>query len=106
MAESLQTQLASLGLPIMLLALGVSLFGVWRQKKWLPVIGAVLIVPFAWYLTSSSDFGLLAWLLPLSLLGAAFALHRGPRWLAWFLLLPLVGVFLLFVMAIFIWLRL
>lgn len=95
--------IASLGIPAMLVALGLGVFGVWRGKKWLPVIAAALVTPFSVYMIGSTDFGWLSLLLPLSLLGAAFAIHREIRWLAWVLLLPLLGVLLLFVVAVVIW---
>lgn len=97
------SDLASLTIPALFLALLLAIFGVWRQKRWFPVVAAVLISPSAWYMTSNTDFGLLAWLLPISLLGAAFAIHKGIRWLAWVLLLPLLGAFLLFVIAVLAW---
>ena len=92
--------LESLTIPALLVALGLGIFGAWRQKKWFAVAAAFLLAPVAWVMTFGTDFGLLAWLLPLSLLGSAFAIQKGIRWLTWVLLLPLLGILLIYIIAI------
>ncbi len=92
--------LSSIGFPAFILAIALAIIGVWRKIFWLPVLATLLSVPFGFYLQSNSDLGLLVWLVPLSLLGAAYSLRKGNSRLAWILLLPGVLLFLMLVIAV------
>jgi hypothetical protein len=54
----------------------------------------------AWYLTTTSDFGLAAWLIPLGMFLSEWSLHQGRNRLAWLGLLPVLITFFLLILAI------
>jgi hypothetical protein len=56
------------------------------------VAGGVICAPFALYLSGYPAFRFIALLLPLFQFGAAWAVHKNQKVLAWILLLPLVTV--------------
>jgi hypothetical protein len=92
--------LSSIGFPASILAVILAGIGVWRKIFWLPVLAALLSLPIGFYLQGSSDLGLLVWLVPLSLLGAAYSLRRENTRLAWILLLPALLLFLMLLIAL------
>lgn len=96
--------LASLIFPAFILALGIAIFGVWRKNFWVLIISAVLTVPMVIYLAGTSDFRLFAWLIPLALVGSAFAVQKQKTRLAWALLLPLLLTLLMLILGIAAWL--
>jgi hypothetical protein len=82
-----------LGWPAILLALGLAVSGIVRNKARWPVIGAVLVLPISLYLAGSPRFGWLALSIPLSLAGTSIAIYLRHTKLAWLLLVPFVGTF-------------
>jgi hypothetical protein len=56
------------------------------------IIGAVISAPFAWYLSGYPVVRLPSILIPLTLGGAAYAVHKQKGGIAWLLLSPLVLV--------------
>lgn len=82
----------AMGWPSILTSLGLSLTGIARKRQVLLLIGALLVVPFAYYLNASPRFAVPGAFLPMLHLGAAVAVYRGHRWLALLLLLPFIAV--------------
>ena len=76
------------GFPAMFASLLVSVIGILKEKYWLVVVGAVLIVPFSYYLSGAPGFARLPILLPGFHVGSAFALREKSKLWAWLLLLP------------------
>lgn len=81
-----------MGWPGILTSLALSLAGVARQQPVALLIGALLAVPYAWYLNAFPFFSGVGLVLPLFQLGAALALYRGRRWLASLCLLPFISI--------------
>jgi hypothetical protein len=66
----------------------VSVIGVWKHKFWLVILGAVLFMPFSYYLSGSPGSYRLPLLLPLfQILSAAAVREENKPW-AWILLAP------------------
>jgi hypothetical protein len=83
--------IALFGFPGVLASLLLSTIGVVRKSLLLCLLGALLAIPFCFYLGGNPGVGPVAWLLPVFQLGSAWVVHRGgPAWLAWVLLLPLL----------------
>jgi hypothetical protein len=68
--------------------------GLVSKQPALLVLGALLVVPFAWYLSMTPLFQTIGLFLPLLLLSAAYVLSRGRRRTAELLLLPFAGIVL------------
>lgn len=66
--------------------------GLVRKQPALLVLGALLIVPFAWYLSQTPLFRTIGLSMPLFLLGAAYLLNRGRRRTAELALLPFASI--------------
>lgn len=81
-----------MGWPGILTSLGLSLAGIIRKQPLLLFIGALIAIPYAWYLNALPRFSGLGIFLPLFQLGAALAMYRGRRWLASLCLLPFVSI--------------
>src|SRR5215210_5106129 len=62
--------------------------GLVRKQPALLVLGALLVVPFAWYLSKTPLFRTIGFCVPLFLLSAAYVFSRGRRRAAELLLLP------------------
>jgi hypothetical protein len=78
------------GWPAIITSLLVSIAGLLLSKPRLLVAGGVIIIPFSFYLGGGYPaLRLLTILLPLFQFGAAWALRRGKKTLAWLLLAPL-----------------
>ncbi len=77
------------GFPGAFLSLLLSVIGIIKEKYWLVIGGAILFLPFTYYLYGSpgilSNFVIL---LPLLQLGSALAVFKEKRTLAWLLLVP------------------
>jgi hypothetical protein len=80
------------GWPTILTALSLCIAGVWLKRSWLVIAGALLSLPFDYYLTGSPLFRILGILMPVLLLAAAASVKRRILWLAWILLLPFSGI--------------
>jgi hypothetical protein len=76
------------GLPAVLLSLVLSVIGVWKDKFWLVMLGAVLFIPFAYYLNGSPGLRGFAILLPLFQMASAAAVREKNKMWAWLLLVP------------------
>jgi hypothetical protein len=76
------------GLPAVLVSLILSVIGVWKDRFWLVLLGAVLFVPFSYYLNGSPGARGFAILLPFfQVVSAAAVRERNKVW-AWVLLAP------------------
>jgi hypothetical protein len=84
-------------LPLAILALAISVIGIVRKKFWLGIIGAVLFIPFTYYLNGTPDSRGFAIFLPLFQLGSAAAVHQKNQVWAWLWLVPplLAGIWVL-----------
>jgi hypothetical protein len=76
------------GLPAVLVSLVLSVIGVLREKFWLVILGAVLFIPFAYYLNGSPGLRGFAILLPLFQMVSAAAVREKNKVWAWILLVP------------------
>ena len=76
------------GFPAAFLSLILSVIGVLKQKYWLVLIGAILFVPFVYYLSGAPGTYRLPLLLPLFQAASGAALRAGKKAWAWILLLP------------------
>jgi hypothetical protein len=76
------------GFPAVFVSLLVSVIGVLKEKYWLVIIGAVLFIPFSYYLSGSPGSGGFAILLPLFQIVSAAAVYEKNRLWAWILLAP------------------
>ena len=76
------------GFPAALLALLLSVIGVFKEKFWLVLIGAVLFIPFSYYLSGSPSLAGLPILLPGFQVVSAVAVRQERKLWAWLLLVP------------------
>lgn len=76
------------GLPAVFVSLLVSVIGILKEKYWLIVIGAVLFIPFSYYLSGAPGLARLPILLPGFQVGSALAVREKHKLWAWLLLLP------------------
>ncbi|NJC98895.1 MAG: hypothetical protein C3F07_01675 [Anaerolineales bacterium] len=76
------------GFPAVFVSLLVSALGVHKEKYWLVLLGAVLFIPFSYYLSGAPGLYRAPILLPLfQVLAAAAVRENNKRW-AWILLIP------------------
>jgi dolichol kinase len=75
-------------LSTVLLSLLFSAIGVVRMKVWLVILGAVLLLPFSYYMNGYPSLRGFAILLPLFQMGSAAAVRENSRVWAWILLAP------------------
>jgi hypothetical protein len=78
------------GWPAIIIAILLSLAGVWQKKPGLLIASAIVSVPFTYYVSNGFRSPLV--LLPVLELGAAFALKRQANRIAWLLTAPLLIV--------------
>lgn len=76
------------GLSMVVLSLLCSAVGVVRMKHWLLILGAVLFLPFAYYMNGYPNLRGFAILLPLFQMGSAAAVRENNKTWAWILLAP------------------
>lgn len=76
------------GFPAVFVSLLISVIGVWKEKYWLVILGAVLFIPFSYYLNGAPGSGGFAILLPLFQIGSAAAVREKNKLWAWILLVP------------------
>ena len=82
-----------IGWPAIMIALALCVTGIVRAKpRWL-IVAAVLITPISLYLAAMPRIRWIALVFPLLFVGASVAVRRSRQWLAWTLLVPLVGFF-------------
>lgn len=78
------------GFPAVFLSLALCVIGVLKDKFWLVIMGAVLFIPFSYYLNGLPDLRGFAFLLPLFQMGSAAAVRENNKVWAWILLLPAI----------------
>ena len=76
------------GFPAVFISLTVSVIGVLKEKFWLVIIGAVLFIPFSYYLNGAAHNNGFPFLLPLLMMGSAAAVREMNKLWAWILLVP------------------
>lgn len=76
------------GLPAAFLSLVLSAIGVWKGRFWLVILGAVLLLPFSYYMNGYPNLRGFAILLPLFQMGSAAAVRENNKTWAWILLAP------------------
>jgi len=76
------------GFPAVFLSLLVSAIGVVKEKYWLVIIGAVLFIPFSYYMNGAFGGSGFPMLLPLLQMGSAAAVYEKNKLWAWLLLVP------------------
>jgi hypothetical protein len=76
------------GFPAAFLSLLLTAVGVRKERPWLVIVGAVLFVPFAYYLSGAPGSYRLPLLLPLLQAASVPALRAGRKAWAWVLLVP------------------
>lgn len=82
------------GWPAAIAALLLCILGVGLKRYWLVVTGALVSLPFHYYIFGTPRFSILGILLPLCLFASAYAVRRKIYFLAWLLLLPFTGFIL------------
>lgn len=75
-------------LSTVVLSLLFSAIGVVRMKVWLVILGAVLLLPFAYYMNGYPNLRGFAILLPFFQMGSAAAVRENNKIWAWILLAP------------------
>jgi len=65
-------------------------YGMYSQRIWLVIIGALLAIPISWYLGSTPKFRYFMYGLPLLFVGSAIAVKLRKNILAWILVIPYV----------------
>jgi len=83
-----------MGWPGIGLSLVFSVVGIAAKRISFCIAGALLVIPFAYYLSGSPTpiFRLIGLLLPVFQFGAALVVREGRTRLAWLLLLPLTSM--------------
>lgn len=76
------------GFPAVVLSLLVSVIGVLKEKVWLVLVGAILFIPFSYYLSGAPGSAGLPILLPGFQVGSAIAVRQKNKLWAWLLLVP------------------
>jgi hypothetical protein len=76
------------GFPAVFISLLVSVIGVVKGKYWLVIIGAVVLIPFSYYLNGAPGANGFAILLPLFQIVSAAAVREGNKVWAWLMLVP------------------
>ena len=80
------------GWPFIILSLLTSVIGLITKRYWLLLTGAVLSIPFSYYLSGTPGLRNIVFVLPLFQVGAAFAVRTHKMFMAWLLLLPVILV--------------
>ena len=87
------------GWPFIALSLLVSVIGNIFNRAWLVFLGALLIIPFSYYLNGNPMFSGFALLMPIFQAGAAWAVKEENETWSWLLLAPTVSVILWLVLV-------
>ncbi|HEU0297384.1 MAG TPA: hypothetical protein VFR47_31870 [Anaerolineales bacterium] len=88
------------GWPAITVTVILALIGLVRSDYRLLAAAAALAFPFSWYISGFPSIRSPAFLLPLLLFSAAFAMNRQREMLAWFLTIPYFLVVLLLLFAV------
>ena len=75
------------GWPAILLSVGFALTGIFLKKQFLSLLGGLLILLPAWYL---SHYSVVFWLLTILLFGSAYAISKDKVRLALLLMIPVL----------------
>lgn len=85
------------GWPAIIVTVILAIIGLLRNNYRFLVAAAILAIPFSWYLSGFPVIRSPAFLLPLFLLGSAYAGYRDREMLAWILAIPFfLAILLLF----------
>jgi hypothetical protein len=76
------------GWPGILATLILSSIGLFKANYRLLIAAAILAFPFAWFISGFPVVHSPAFLLPVFILGSAFAVYRGHEMIAWLVALP------------------
>lgn len=88
------------GLPTVFMSMLISVIGIWKEKYWLVILGAILFMPFAYYLNGAAHNSGFPLLLPLLQMGSAAAVHEKNKLWAWLLSLPAFLISLYVIVAV------
>lgn len=88
------------GWPAILVTVILAVIGLVRSNYRFLVAAAILALPFSWYLSGFPVVRSPVFLLPLFLLGSAYARYRDREMLAWILAIPFFLAILLLLFAI------
>jgi hypothetical protein len=77
-----------IGWPGVLLTVVLSLIGLFKANYRFLVAAAILAFPFSWFLSGFPIVHSPAFLLPIIILGSAFAIYREHEMIAWVIALP------------------
>lgn len=88
------------GWPAILVTVILAIVGLLRNNYRFLVAAAILSVPFSWYLSGFPLVRSPVFLLPLLLLGSAYAKYRDREMLTWILAIPFFLAILLLLFAI------
>jgi hypothetical protein len=80
------------GFPAVFVSRVLSVVGILKDKFWLVIMGAVLFIPFSYYLNGYPNLRGFAILLPLFQMGSAAAVREKNKLWAWLLLAPALFV--------------
>lgn len=80
------------GWPFIFLSIFVSVIGIIFNRYGLVLIGALLIIPFCYYLNGTPRFSGIALLLPIFQACSAWAVKEENETWSWVLLMPTVGI--------------
>ncbi|HVN16544.1 MAG TPA: hypothetical protein VMT73_12440 [Anaerolineales bacterium] len=76
------------GWPAIMATIILAGIGLFRRDYRFIVAGAILAVPFSWFLSGFPIIHSLVFLLPVLLLASAFALYRDHEMIAWLIAVP------------------
>lgn len=80
------------GWPAVIASLAIGALGIVWKKPWIVLLGGVVVLPHAWYLSGSPSIQWAAYFLPLAYVGSAITVRYQSHWLAGLWLLPQLAV--------------
>jgi hypothetical protein len=84
------------GWPAIIATVILAIIGLVRSNHKFLVAAAILALPFSWFLSGFPIIRSPVFILPVLLLGAAFAMYRDRQMIAWLLVIPyLLSIWLL-----------
>lgn len=87
------------GWPFIVLSLFVSVIGIIFNRPGLVLVGALIIIPFSYYLNGTPRFSGFALLLPLFKAGSAWAVKEESETWPWVLFMPTFAVIAWLILA-------
>ncbi|KJS84436.1 MAG: hypothetical protein JM58_10800 [Peptococcaceae bacterium BICA1-8] len=79
-----------IGWPGIIIAIVLVSIGIYTNRTWLIILGAIFAMPISWYLGSTPRFRYIMYALPIFFIGSALAVKFGKNRLAWVLILPYI----------------